>query len=62
MSKMNLKRLKSLNGDSDSKKEWKKDQSGYVSPLTKELIKISKAAAKAARTHKSLGRKFRKKK
>lgn len=63
MAKMNLRRLKAMNTDTQSEKhEWKTDRPGYTSPLTKDLIKASKAAAKMRKAHKALGRKFSKRK
>lgn len=52
-----------MNTDTQSEKhEWKTDRPGYTSPLTKDLIKASKAAAKMRKAHKALGRKFSKRK
>lgn len=60
MTRMTLKRLRAMRESADSDKtEWRHDN-GIQDPLTRELAKISKAAAKAKRMHAKLGKKFRK--
>lgn len=59
--KMSLKKLKALRESLDqTKTSWCYDK-GIQDPLTKELIKASKAAAKMKRLHSKLGKRFRKK-
>lgn len=58
--RMTLKRLRAMRESSDQDKtEWRHDN-GVQDPLTRELAKINKAAAKARRANAKLGKKFRK--
>jgi hypothetical protein len=59
MAKMNLKRLRAMRDSHDGEQQaYRQEKPQYQDPLTRDLIKASRAAAKMRREHKKLGRKF----